>query len=108
MQLQILIGNVQRSGRKRYRAVDWFKTLLKQILIVIKAPPAFPIECVSNVKLRRWILLCRICALPLVTSRSKLLTSKEREGSIELFLINLVSSGGNLSSGCHLREAAWL
>ena len=95
MQLQILIGNGQRSGSKRYRAVDWFKALLKQILIVINAPPTFPIKCVSNVKLRRWILLCWICALPLVTSGSKLLTSKKGESSIKLFLINLVGAGSN-------------
>src|SRR5258705_4257730 len=106
MQLQILIINNERSGRHCNGTIDRFKTLLEQVLIVIKSPPTFTIKGVRDVKLGPWITLSRVSTLPLVTRGAELLAPKERERSIKLLLIYLVSAGRNLSSGCHFLEAA--
>src|SRR5258708_11441177 len=106
MQLQILIINSERSGRHCNGTVDRFKTLLEQVLIVIQAPPTFTIKGVCDVKLRPWITLSRVSALPLVTRGAELLAAKERERGIRLLLIYLVRDRRNLTSGCHFLEPA--
>jgi hypothetical protein len=47
-------------------------------------------------------------ALPFIASRPELLTAKEVESRIEFFLVDLISAGRNLNTGCHFAESAWL
>src|SRR5258705_10383690 len=106
MQLQILIINRERFWRHCNGPVDRFKTLLEQVLIVIKSPPTFTIKRVGDVKLGPWITLSRVSTLPLVTRGAELLAAKERERGIKLLLVYLVRAGRNLNSVCHFLEVA--
>src|SRR4030095_924500 len=107
MQLEILVIYSEWSGRQRDGTIDRFKTLLEQGLIVINAAPTFTIKGVGDIKLCLWITVGRVSTLPLVTRSTELLAPKQCESSIKLFLVYLISTGCNLSSGCYVLEAAW-
>src|SRR4030095_6077613 len=71
-------------------------------------PPPLSQKRIRNVELCASISLRRICALPFVASRSKLLTPEEVKRGIKICLIDLVSTGSDLSAGRHFFEGARL
>jgi hypothetical protein len=80
--------------------------LFEQLLVKINPAPTLAIKRIRDVKLCAGIALRRICALPLVASRTKLLTPEETESGIEMFLVDLVSACGDLSAGRRFFEGS--
>jgi hypothetical protein len=108
MHLEILVIDLQRSGREFNRPVHRCKSLLKKILIVVNTPPSFAVESISDVKLCRRITLGGVSALPFVSSGAKLLPTKQGQRRIKLFLVYLVSARRHLRSGGNLCKTARL
>ena len=82
--------------------------MFEQLLVKINPPPTFAVKRIRYVKLCLGISLRWVCALPFVASRTKLLTPEEAESGIELLLVDLVSAGGDLSTGCDFFESTRL
>src|SRR5215211_6691910 len=107
MHMQVRIIDRQRAGwRQRGCSVYCLHTLLEQLLVKIKAAPTLAVKRIRDVELCAGISLRRICLLPFVARRTKLLTPEEAECGIEFFLIDFVSAGGDLGTGRHVFEAA--
>src|SRR5215210_5442943 len=108
MHVQVRIVDLQRAGwRQCDCSIHCLHTLLEQLLVKIDAPPTLAVKRIRYVELCMGISLRRICALPFVASRAKLLTPEEVESGIKIFLVDLVSAGGNFSTGRHFFECAW-
>ena len=80
--------------------------MLEQLLIKIKAAPTLSVKRIRYVELCAGISLRWVRLLPFDASRTKLLTPEEVETGIEFFLVDLVSAGGDLSTGRHFFEGA--
>src|SRR5687767_7853128 len=76
--LEILILHGERCRREGNCPIDCFQALPEQILIVVNAPPTFPVERVGDIKLCLWVTLGWVSALPLVARGAELLAPKER------------------------------
>src|ERR1051326_4576418 len=98
MHLRIRIVDCQNSvWRQIDGPIHGLEALLIKRIVVIDAPPAFAITGVSDIKLRAWILLGRIGSRPYLTGRAKLISAKQFQTVVELFLINFIKSGGDSS-----------
>jgi len=107
MHMQVRIIDRQRAGwRQCDGSVHCLHALLEQLLVKIKAAPTLAVKRIRDVELCARISLRRICLLPFVAGRTKLLTPEEAECGIKFFLVDFVSAGGDLSTGRHVFEAA--
>ena len=107
MHMQVWIIDRQRAGwRQGDCSVYCLHTLLEQLLVKIKAAPTLAVKRIRDIELCAGVSLRRICLLPFVACRTKLLTPEEAKSGIEFFLVDFVSAGGDLSTGRHVFEAA--
>ena len=84
-------------------------TLPEQVLVRVDASPTLAVERI------RYVELCAgICPAPGLrccqSSRAARNCSRRKsvESGIELFLVDLISAGGDLGTGRHFCEGAWL